>query len=362
VRKFPTSLLSKLKDRQKNDALRGLMKADGLVDFYSNDYLGVAKLSFETEGLFGSTGSRLISGNSQRMEEIEAQLAVFFHQESALLFNSGYDANLGLFSAVPLKGDTVIYDALVHASIRDGIRMSLANSYSFAHNDIDSLKDKLSRAKGTIYVVVESVYSMDGDQGLIQEILDVCEKVAAYLIVDEAHAGGVLGDNGEGLSTEKGLDERLFAKVITFGKAYGSHGAVVLGSNDLKTYLINFARSLIYTTALSPHAQERIITVVKAVSDLNAERYQLARNIILFKSSFNQSDYHLIKSNSPIQCLLIPGNSQAKGLAKKLQDGGFAIKAILSPTVPKGEERLRICIHSYNTEKEIIELTNLING
>jgi 8-amino-7-oxononanoate synthase len=296
------------------------------------------------------------------MEEIEAQLAVFFHQESALLFNSGYDANLGLFSAVPLKGDTVIYDALVHASIRDGIRMSLANSYSFAHNDIDSLKDKLSRAKGTIYVVVESVYSMDGDQGLIQEILDVCEKAAAYLIVDEAHAGGVLGDNGEGLSTEKGLDERLFAKVITFGKAYGSHGAVVLGSNDLKTYLINFARSLIYTTALSPHAQERIITVVKAVSDLSAERYQLARNIILFKSSFNQSDYHLIKSNSPIQCLLIPGNSHAKGLAKKLQDGGFAIKAILSPTVSKGEERLRICIHSYNTEKEIIELTNLING
>ena len=283
MKNFPSSLLEKLKERKENDALRSLMKADGMVDFYSNDYLGVAKLSFETEGLFGSTGSRLISGNSQRTEEIETELAAFFHQSSALLFNSGYDANLGLFSSVPLKGDTVIYDVLVHASIRDGIRMSLANSHSFAHNDIDNLRDKLSRAKGTVYVAVESVYSMDGDQAPLKEILAVCEEEGAFLIVDEAHSGGVLGDNGEGLTTECGIDDRVFAKIITFGKAFGSHGAVVLGSDDLKTYLINFARSLIYTTALSPHSQERIITVVNAVADLDAERYQLERNIALFK-------------------------------------------------------------------------------
>ncbi|MEO9531144.1 MAG: 8-amino-7-oxononanoate synthase [Crocinitomicaceae bacterium] len=362
MKKFPSTLSNKLKERQENDALRGLMKADGMVDFYSNDYLGVAKLSFETEGLFGSTGSRLISGNSSRTEEIEKELAQFFHQESALLFNSGYDANLGLFSAVPLKGDTVIYDALIHASIRDGIRMSLANSYAFAHNDVEQMKEKLARAKGTVYVVVESIYSMDGDQAPVEEILHVCEMAGAYLIVDEAHAGGVLGDDGEGLCTEIGIDDRIFAKVVTFGKAFGSHGAVVLGALDLKTYLINFARSLIYTTALSPHAQERIITVVNAVSDLDAERYQLERNITIFKSSFSQSEFKLIESNSPIQSVLIPGNSNAKMLAKKVQDAGFAVKAILSPTVAKGEERLRICLHSYNTEKEIIELTNTING
>ena len=240
--------------------------------------------------------------------------------------------------------------------------MSLATSHSFVHNDIDSLRDKLSRAKGTVYVAVESIYSMDGDQAPLKEILAVCEEEGAFLIVDEAHAGGVLGNEGEGLSTECGIDDRIFAKVITFGKAFGSHGAVVLGSDDLKTYLINFARSLIYTTALSPHSQERIITVVNAVADLDAERYQLERNITLFKTSFNKSDYQLIESNSPVQSVLVPGNKEAKQLAKNLQDAGFAVKAILYPTVREGAERIRFCIHSYNSEKEIIELTNLING
>ncbi|MFT4601264.1 MAG: 8-amino-7-oxononanoate synthase [Arenicella sp.] len=361
MKRFPLSLSKKITERKENNALRSLMQQDGKVDFFSNDYLGVAALVFDTDAPSGSTGSRLISGNSDRTEQIEKDLAVFFKQESALLFNSGYDANLGFFSSVPLKGDTVIFDALVHASIRDGIRMSLANSYSFKHNDLDSLKQKLLRAVGNIYVVVESIYSMDGDQALLKEIVEVCKENTAYLVVDEAHSGGVFGDKGEGLVTELGLDELIFSKIVTFGKAYGSHGAVVLGPNDLHTYLLNFARSLIYTTALSPHAQERIHEAVETVAEMSAERYKLERNIALFTSSINEGKYDLILSKSSIQSIVVPGNSEVKDLAQKIQDGGFAVKAILSPTVPKGEERLRICLHSFNSEKEIIALSHLIN-
>lgn len=361
MKNFPKSLSKKLEERKKNNALRTLMKSDGKVDFFSNDYLGVAQLVFDTEAQSGSTGSRLISGNSARTEEIEKDLAEFFKQESALLFNSGYDANLGFFSSVPLKGDTVIYDSLVHASIRDGVRMSLAKSYSFKHNDINSLRQKLSRAEGNVYVVVESIYSMDGDKALLKEIAEVCKDAQAYFIVDEAHAGGISGPKGEGMVSELGLDEDVFAKIVTFGKAYGSHGAVVLGPSDLHTYLLNFSRSLIYTTALSPHAQERIHEAVLSVGEMHGERYQLERNIVLFKSSINEGKYNLIPSESAIQSIVVPGNNEVKALANKIQDGGFAVKAILSPTVPLGEERLRICIHSYNTEKEIIALSHLIN-
>ena len=279
-----------------------------------------------------------------------------------MFFNSGYDANLGLFSSIPLKGDTVLYDSLIHASIRDGVRMSLATAYSFKHNDLDQLEDKLKRATGTVYVAVESIYSMDGDDAPLNEIVALCEQYGAYLIVDEAHSGGIYGAEGKGLISELDLDDKIFAKVITFGKAYGSHGAVVLGPNDLKDYLINYARSLIYTTALPPHAQERIANVVEVVRHMDAERHQLKRNITLFKSSISEGPFEFIDSNSAIQSILIPGNSAAKAVAERIQKGGFAVKAILYPTVREGAERIRICLHSFNTEKQITELTQLING
>lgn len=362
MKNFPASLSQKLEERKASNSLRTLMNADGKIDFFSNDYLGVSEMIFASQSSSGSTGSRLISGNTERTEEIEAELAQFFNQDSALFFNSGYDANLGLFSSVPLKGDTVLYDALIHASIRDGIRMSLASGFSFKHNDIAHLEGKLSRASGTIYVVVESIYSMDGDSAPLLEISALCKKYGAFLIVDEAHSGGIEGDKGRGLVTKHQLDGDVFAKVITFGKAYGSHGALVLGSNELKAYLINYARSLIYTTALPPHAQERIANVVNVVGEMDAERHQLKRNIILFKSSIKEGKYDFIESDSSIQSVLIPGNSAAKSIAKRLQDNGFAVKAILYPTVKEGAERIRICIHAFNTEKQISALTQLING
>lgn len=362
MKKLPNSLISSIQKRKDQDAFRELLRDEGKVDFYSNDYLGLSKWRDEIQASSGSTGSRLISGNSARTEEIEKSLAHFFGMESSLIFNSGYDANLGLLSSVPQKGDTVIYDEYVHASIRDGIKLGNAQSFSFEHNNLESLSKKIDLAKGSIYVVVETIYSMDGDFAHLEKIAEICEKHGAYLIVDEAHSGGLYDTEGAGLCSEQDINDLIFAKVVTFGKAYGSHGAVVLGSVELRDYLINFARSFIYTTALSPHAQERIAQVVSKAAGLNDERLQLSKNIEFFKNEMRNSQFELIQSESAIQSLMVPGNLQSKELANKIWNAGYAVKAILHPTIPEGKERLRICLHSFNSTQEISELLKIING
>lgn len=361
MKQSPKSIFTKLEQRKENNSFRELFDLSGFIDFYSNDYLGLAKWQHKSTGAMGSTGSRLISGNSKRTEEIESELANFFSAEAGLLFNSGYDANLGLLSSVPQKGDTVIYDQFIHASIRDGLRLSNANSFSFKHNDVVDLRTKLCRAEGEKYVVVESIYSMDGDAAPLDELVEVCEENNSHLIVDEAHAAGVYGPQGAGLVTEKSLDNAIFAKLITFGKAYGSHGAIVLGSESLRDYLINFARSFIYTTAIPLHAQERIIQAVfKAQSD--DQQRKLIELIEHFKSKISNGVYQLIESDSPIQCLIVSGNSETKSLADKILAENIAVKAILSPTVPEGSERIRFCLHSYNTQQEIDKLAQIIHA
>ena len=357
----PRSIIGKLEERKQKNAFRELFDLSGYIDFFSNDYLGLSKWTSEMSGSHGSTGSRLISGNSIRSEEIENELASFFNSKAGLLFNSGYDANLGLLSSVPQKSDTVIYDQLIHASIRDGVRLCNASSFSFKHNDLEDLKAKLLRANGERYVVVESIYSMDGDAAPLKELVKVCEENNAYLIVDEAHAGGIFGPNGKGLVTANGLDDAVFAKLITFGKAYGSHGAIVLGSNDLRDYLINFARSLIYTTALPLNVQEKNLRAVHKAAELNQQN-ELQELINLFKSKVMKGHFEAIESDSPIQCMIIPGNQEAKALADKIINEQIAVKAILSPTVPEGKERLRFCVHSYNTHAEIEKLAQIIHG
>lgn len=359
MKRIPKALLAKLQDRKQNNSFRTLDDQHHLVDFYSNDYLGLAKWENDQKGELGSTGSRLISGNYQRTEVIERELADFFNQEAGLFFNSGYDANLGFFSCIPQKGDTVLYDQFIHASVRDGLKMGLATAFSFKHNDLTDLKTKLERAKGTVYVVVESVYSMDGDFSPLEEIAEICENHNAFLVVDEAHAGGIFGPNGRGMVTELKLDERIFAKSITFGKAYGSHGALILGNVVLKDFLINFSRPLIYTTALSPHAQERINAVVKKSAGMETERDALKKNIHLFRNLVSHSNFQIGESESPIQLVFVSRNEAAKQLAYKINQAGFAVKAILHPTVAEGSERLRICIHSFNTEQEIEDLAKL---
>ncbi|NOQ70840.1 MAG: aminotransferase class I/II-fold pyridoxal phosphate-dependent enzyme [Crocinitomix sp.] len=358
--KIPKSILKKLNERKESDSFRSLFIASNGIDFYSNDYLGIAKLKGPDEGLDGSTGSRLISGNSTLAEQVEREAADFFNYPSATLFNSGYAANTGLLSCLPQRGDTIIYDELCHASIRDGIQLSKADAFKFRHNDAKHLEERLKIAKGEVYVIVEGVYSMDGDEAHLALISMLCEDYGAYLIVDEAHSGGVYGGKGEGLVDCSDDDDLfgaiVFAKIITFGKAFGSHGALVLGSEELKDYLINFSRPFIYTTALPPSSIARIRFAMNAVSSAEKERLKLKENILYFRQVAEEKKVTLLDSTSPIQGVIIPTNAAVKAKAEHLLEKGFLVKAILSPTVPKGQERIRICLHSYNTQKEIAAL------
>ncbi len=355
--KTPKSILKKLNERKESDSFRSLYVAEDGIDFYSNDYLGIAKLKGEENGLDGSTGSRLISGNSILAEDLEKYAAEFFNYPSATLFNSGYAANTGLLSCLPQRGDTIIYDELCHASIRDGIQLSKADAYKFRHNDYEHLEERIKAAKGEVYIVVEGVYSMDGDEPNFFFLNDICDKYGAFLIVDEAHSGGVYGETGEGLlqgyECEDLLKGYAFAKVVTFGKAFGSHGAMVLGSAELKEYLVNFSRPFIYTTALPPSSIERIQFAISKVRTAEEERLALKENIMFFRQAAVRNNVKIMDSKSPIQGVVIPSNVAVKAKAAELVALGFLVKAILSPTVPKGQERIRICLHSYNTQKEI---------
>lgn len=346
----------KLTERKAQNALRELKVHSGLIDFCSNDYLGLAREpQLHDSGhheFYGATGSRLISGHHSLFDEVEKVLATFYQAEAALIFNSGYAANLGFFSCVPQRGDIILYDELIHASIRDGIRLSHAKSYSFPHNDSEALKRSLEKAEGKVFVAVESVYSMDGDAAPLETMADICKDFGAALVVDEAHAAGAFGE-GKGLVVQRGLTEQVFARVVTFGKAYGCHGAAVLGSTDLKNYLINFSRPLIYTTALPLPS---VLSIKKAHEFLRDNLNlieKLKENIAYFRQQIVNKQLTLINSMSAIQCLIIPGNDNVKAVAGKLQQAGFDVRPILSPTVPEGQERLRICLHSFNTTDQI---------
>lgn len=351
-------LLDKLEGRKNEGTLRSLSYFDGFADFYSNDYLGLSKKSSSHGSQFGSTGSRLISGNCHEAEESEAFLANFFQSEASLIFNSGYDANIGLFSSIPQKGDTVIYDELIHASVRDGIRLSFANSYSFKHNSVSDLSNKIKISSGTIYIVIESLYSMNGDLAPIKEIVTIAKENNACLIVDEAHSCGVYGELGRGMVDELGLRSEIFARIVTFGKAYGAHGACVLGSKFLCDYLLNFARSFIYTTALPPYEYLRIKEMV-SIPEIPSLQIQLYENIKLFKQKCGFEN--LISDDlSPIQMLKGGDISKTRILADRLLQNKIAVKPIFSPTVKKGEEGIRFCIHAFNTPQEIEIISKLI--
>ncbi|HRG37168.1 MAG TPA: pyridoxal phosphate-dependent aminotransferase family protein, partial [Bacteroidia bacterium] len=243
-----SSLQQALQKRIELDALRSLRTSNQLIDFCSNDYLGFSRnntlqqaIENEWEALpvhyNGATGSRLISGNTAYAENLEKTIAAFHEAEAGLIYNSGYDANVGLFSALGQNDTTAtfIYDELIHASVHDGIKLSRSTAYLFKHNDLYHLEERLKIAKGNIYVAVESIYSMDGDHAPLTEMVALCEKYNASLIVDEAHATGITANNGKGLVQLYGLEKRVFIRIHTFGKAMGCHGAIVVGSELLRT-------------------------------------------------------------------------------------------------------------------------------
>ncbi len=370
--------------RKKEDTYRQLSTNNGLIDFLSNDYLGFAtnetlfSKTFQlllNEGVTanGSGGSRLLSGNHMLFHKLEQLLGSFYSSESALVFNSGYDANMGFFSAVPQRGDFIFYDEYIHASIREGIRMSHAKAYSFSHNSIESLKEKIdlnlkrsgNEGDSELYIVTESVFSMDGDTPDLKAFIKYTKQNGYHLVVDEAHAVGVAGESGAGLVPEFGIQEGVFARTVTFGKAFGCHGAAILGSTVLTEYLVNFARPFIYTTALPPHTLCTIIAAHTFYDELGkAQKIKLNENIDFFKSQVlaHELEKHFIISNTAIQSCIVSGAKQVRSVSKKLMDKGFHGKAIVAPTVPEGQERLRFCIHSYNSKEEIGLLIKLLSS
>ncbi len=373
--KFPEKLEARLMKRNEEGSFRTLYQVHNLIDFSSNDYLGFSKSTSIANNVKaalkkeppsnGSTGSRLLTGNFDYHTHLEKDLAVFFKSESAILYNSGYDANIGLFSCLGQKGDIILYDELCHASIRDGIRLSHAKAFSFRHNDLRALQKKFNQVKkdstGSIYTVVESIYSMDGDAAPLLEMSKFCNENNMYFIVDEAHATGVVGNDGKGLVHQLDLSHNIFAAIYTFGKAFGSHGAVITGSNKLKSYLINFSRSFIYTTAMPLH---QVLGIKFALQEIqgSTEIKKLINNIQYFRQQVAKRNLqqYFIESKSAIQSCILSDSQRVKTIAKQFVHHGYDVKPILSPTVPLGKERLRFCIHSYNTKDQIDEILELL--
>ena len=379
----PLKLEKSLELRKSQKALRILRDQKELIDFSSNDYLGFSAsrdIFILTTQLLeefklnknGSKGSRLLCGNHELFPVTEAFLSHFHRAPAALVFNSGYDANVGFFSSVPQRGDIVFYDELVHASIRDGILMGNARALKFSHNKLEELEEKIMRVReqpntqvGEIFIVTESVFSMDGDSPSLGDLCLLAEDLDCFLVIDEAHGVGIFGERGAGLVGELGLEDKVFARIVTFGKALGVHGAVILGNEKLIEYLVNFARSFIYTTALPPHAVAGILAAYQYLENspeaLTAIG-QLKENIFLFRKELDRFKLNaeFIESESAIQCCIVPGNDKAKFTASRLQEKGYDVRPILSPTVPSGRERLRICLHSFNTSEEIKGLVKLM--
>lgn len=365
-------LKAALEERKSSGNLRQL-KIPNVIneDFFSNDYLGLAQNATLQQKILnsftntqnttiGSTGSRLLSGNSQYAIELELYLASIFKTEAALVFNSGFDANAALIAAITKRTDTIYYDSLVHASMREGYLISYAKRKSFAHNNLEQLEKHLkNHTEGEAFILAESIYSMDGDQCNLQGLVELCRKHNAHLILDEAHSTAIIGEKGAGLAVEKNLQDHIFARIHTFGKGPGCQGACVVGSQILIDFLINFARGFIYTTALPLY---NLIAIKESFifqeTHFRSLQKKLNDQISLFRGELKKLNLEkiAIPSQSPIQAIKIKGNNECKQIAQSLIKKGFELRPILSPTVPIGEERIRVCLHTYNKDEMIKRL------
>ena len=374
VKGMAQTLGDRIRDELQQREASGLQRhlsLNSLIDFTSNDYLGLARsrelfdiitkaVEAINDNLNGATGSRLLSGNSELAENVERQLATVFQGESALLFNSGYTANLGVLSALPSRNDTIIYDEHAHASIKDGARLSLARRLSFRHNDLEDLDNKIQRSSGHVFVVVESIYSMDGDRCPLADLIGVTERHGATLVVDEAHSTGVEGAAGGGMAVSHGVANRIGVRIYTFGKAMGCHGACVVASPGIRQYLINTSRPFIYTTALPPHALMTISCAFTYVARHPELATTLASKISQFSNAMSPNK-SFVSSGTAIQRVVVPGNEEVIRAAVTLRGKGFDVRPIRRPTVAAGTERIRICLHAFNQSSEIDALAHELN-
>ena len=360
-----------LEERKKQHLLRNLPLLPGGVDFYSNDYLGLAK-SYDLHPAIGkelksspfqngATGSRLLSGNSVYAEEVEKKIAAFHNAESALVYSSGYTANLGLISCLASRDTTLICDELIHASLIDGVRLGQSKKIKFKHNDVVDLEAKLQRCDGQKLVIVESLYSMDGDTCPLEKVADLCVQHEAMLIVDEAHSMAVCGKQGEGLVQQLGIENKVMARIMTYGKGPGVHGAAVVGPTWLRNYQINFSRSIIFSTAPTNHHFASISAMYDFLPKVNSERKILQTNIAYFISKRQDSTAQWLESPSQIQSLIVPGNEAVVSLANTLREAGINVLPIRKPSVPEDAERIRFCLHAYNSKEEIDLLFDILN-
>jgi 8-amino-7-oxononanoate synthase len=352
---------------------RRLGRMEG-ISLSSNDYLGLStdpRLARAiTDALEGgsavaSTGSRLLSGNSPEWERVESDFARFIGTEAALFFSSGYAANLGLLGAILRPEDVVFSDESNHASLIDGIRLSRARKVIFPHLDLDFLEDALRKSDGAAgrkFIVVESLFSMEGDRAPIAEQLSLADRFGAELIVDEAHATGVFGPRGRGLVAAAGGNARVLASVHTCGKALASAGAFVCGSETLKQYLVNRARTFIFSTALPPYFAAQIAKAVEIAADADAERERLQVLSNFLREQLRAAGFDTGTSDSQIVPVLLGGNDAAIHYADALQRHGFAVRPIRPPTVPEGTSRLRLSVTTKLSEEALDRLVKVLAG
>ena len=338
------------------------------INFCSNDYLGLAtdprlkQAVMETvarSGAVGSTGSRLLSGNSREWEELETEFAGFAGTEAALYFGSGYAANIGLLGSLLKPGDVVFSDALNHASLIDGIRLSRATKVIYPHCDLrfleNALREYANRPVSKV-VVTESLFSMEGDIAPLSDLLELSRRYGAELVVDEAHAVGACGPHGRGIAAELGIEREIFAIVATCSKALASAGAFVCGGRVLKEYLINCARTFIFSTAMPPYLAGQIHAALNLARAAETERAQLREIASVLREGLASVGIHCGASAAHIVPVMLGTNEMALHVASELQREGIDVKAIRPPTVPPGAARIRVSLTSKITFDDVRRL------
>lgn len=336
-----------------------------MLSFCSNDYLGLAnhpaiaeamKTAIDHYGV-GSGASHLIDGHHREHELLEQELAAFCGREAALVFSTGYMANLGVISALMSRRDSVIQDKLNHASLIDGGKLSGANFLRYRHNDLEHLDETLERASGKKLIVTDGVFSMDGDCAELVGMAKVAAKHDAWILVDDAHGFGVLGDQGAGLVSEQGLGTSDVQLVVgTLGKAFGTSGAFVAGDRETIEYILQFARTYIYTTATPPAIAAATRQALLLVKQSDDRREQLRTLIAQLRKGVSDLGLELMDSATPIQPILIGDNAKALELSGKLKEKGILVTAIRPPTVPEGTARLRITLSATHTAEQVDHL------
>ena len=339
-----------------------------LLNFCSNDYLGLANTGGDDlaraaqDWQFGSGASHLVCGHTRAHHDLEKALAEFTGYPRALLFSTGYMANVGVISALAQRGDFIFQDKLNHASLLDGAQLSRAKMTRYRHCDYQQLDDLLSATSGACLVVSDSIFSMDGDLADVARLAEISQHHDALLMIDDAHGIGVLGKNGHGVREHFDLpQEALPVYIGTLGKALGGYGAFVAGSDDLIEYLIQFSRSYIYTTAMPPAVAQAMLGNLQRAKD-NELREALTDRIKLFRSGAEAHGLPLMDSESPVQPLLTGSSDRALRISDSLKQQGIWISAIRPPTVPQGEARLRVTLTAAHTAEDIATLLTALES